>query len=287
MRNLLSLFSNFGGLLMFLFLEGVCFFMVVTFNTEQNQIALSSANRFVGGVYDRFTEVRDYLFLDRQHDQLLKENQQMMARIEALQAELVEHKELLRDLDTTFRPELTIAGADTNYTFIGAKIINNSITSSDNLLTLNKGRRDGVTKHAGVIGGNGIVGIIRNVSDRYSSVMSLLHRQTRISAAIQGTNHFGNLIWKSEGPRRMRLEAIPKYAEVKLGSVVVTSGFSYKFPPGVIIGEVVSVDKPDGDNFLNIEVELANDLNRLEYGYVTVRNDREALESLESSSSDE
>ncbi len=287
MRNLLSLFSNFGGVLLFLLFEGICFFLVVTCNTQQNQIALSSANRFVGWIYDYYSEGRDYLYLNRQHEQLLKDNQQLLARIEDLRSELSRHKELLMSVDTTVSPEIATAKTDTNYHFIGAKVINNSITSSDNLLTLNKGKRDGVVEHAGVISGHGIVGIVRSVSDRYASVMSLLHRQTRISASIHGTNHFGTLVWKSEGPRTLSLEAIPKYAEVKDGDTVVTSGFSHKLPPGIIIGRVVKVKKPDGDNFLDIEVKLANDLSRLEYAYITVREDREALESLESTGTDE
>ncbi len=287
MRNLLSLFSNFGGVLMFLFLEGICFFLVVTFNTEQNQIFLSSANRFIGSIYNSYSEGRDYLYLNRQHDQLLKENQQLLARIDELRSELSLHKELLLSVDTTVSPEIAAARLDTNYRFIGAKVINNSITSSDNVLTLNKGERDGVVEHAGVISGNGIVGIVRSVSGRYASVMSLLHRQTRISASIYGTNHFGTLVWKSEGPRTLRLEAIPKYAEVKSGDTVVTSGFSYKFPPGIIIGQVTNVERPDGDNFLDIEVKLANDLSRLEYAYITVRQDKKELESLESTGADE
>lgn len=287
MRNLLSLFSKFGGLLLFLLLEAACFAAVITFNTRQNQIALSSANQFAGKTYSLFSELRDYFYLDRQHKQLLKDNQQLQTRIEGLRSELSLHKELLLNVDTTLNPQIATAKADTNYRFIGAKIINNSISSSNNLLTLNKGRVDGVVEHAGVISGTGIVGIVRNVSANYASVMSLLHRQTRISAAIQGTNHFGTLVWKEEGPRNLRLEAVPKYAEVNPGQMIVTSGFSYKFPPGIVIGQVVEVNEPDGDNFLDIKVRLVNDLSRLEFAYITVRKDRAELNSLESSGRDE
>ena len=259
MRNLLQFFMRFGGLLLFALLEGVCFYLIVQFNQKQRQIYLSSAGAVVGGLYERYDNTVDYLNLKDQIKNLMEENARLRRQVPGIN-------------------NLDIAKIDTNevaiedsvihrYIYIPAKVINNSITSSNNLLTLNQGRKHGIEPHLGVMGKNGLVGIVWNVRDRYSSVMSLLHRQTRISAAIRRNGYFGSLVWKKNDPQFMQLEAIPKHASVEIGDTIQTSGYSI-FPEGIIIGTVESRTIDPGDNFYTIEVKLNNDISKLKHAYV-------------------
>jgi rod shape-determining protein MreC len=165
-----------------------------------------------------------------------------------------------------------------NYEFISGKIIKNSIIGLDNMITLNKGRIHGVDKHMGVLGLDGLVGIVVDVSDHYSVAMSLLHRQTRISAKLKSTPYFGSLLWKNElDPMTMNLEDIPKHANVAEGDTVETSGFSYMFPPGISIGRIVKDSLPEGNNFYTIEVRLLNDLSKAENIYIVKNKDKQEL----------
>lgn len=285
MHNLLQLFDKFGGLMLFLFLEGICFYLIISFNETHNQIYLSSANSFTGGVYNVSSDVRSYFKLDKQNEKLLKDNQQLLIENDQLRERLAEKEAIL--LDSLTRE---ISAGDTtrgDFQFIGAKVINNSITSVNNKLTLDKGRKDGVVEHAGVINGRGIVGVVRAVSSNYASVMSILHRQTRISAAVKGKEYFGTLVWSGETPEVMQLEAVPKHASLDKGDTVVTSGYTHLFPPDIIIGTIDSTWLEEGNNFYNIDVRLVNDMSKLQYAYICIHRNREELLTLEQEGANE
>jgi len=282
MRNLLQLFVRFGGLFMFLFLEVICFTLIVNFNERHNQIFLSSSNAVVGFVYERYANSRDYFKLDEQNAQLLQDNQQLLANIEQLQKKLARLEELTRDSLPRRIAQRTEAGNDQDdFEFIGAKVINNSITANNNLLTLDKGKADSVVHHAGVINGKGIVGVVRSVSNHYASVMSVLHRESRVSVSVKDKAYFGSLVWKGNDPKKMNIDAVPKHAEFAQGDTIVTSGYSYLFPAGIIVGTIDTFWVPPGDNFFEIEISLVNDLSKLEHAYICINKNRDDLLTLE------
>lgn len=271
---------------MFLFFEGISLLMVIQLNESQNQIFFSSANAAIGGVYEWFADWAGYFDLRKQNAKLLQDNQQLLAEKEQLRQLLGWKEDSARD--TAITHMLTLSDDSTAvdsikalYSFIGARVVNNSVTANNNMITLDKGLKDGVVRHAGVINGKGLVGIVRNVSEQYASVMSILHRQTRISASIKGQPYFGTLVWKNLDPTRMDLDAVPKHAVVKEGDTIVTSGYSHKFPPGIVIGVVDTTWIQAGDNFHTIHVRLVNDLSRLDHAYICVHKDRDELSKLE------
>ena len=124
------------------------------------------------------------------------------------------------------------------YEYIPALVINNSVNLQNNYLTVNRGLRHGVQPNAGVITSDGIVGITIKSSKRYSTVLSLLHRDTKISAMIKRNGYHGSLVWKTMNSRNMTLDAIPKHADVQMNDTIITSGYSSIFPEGLMIGVV-------------------------------------------------
>jgi len=167
------------------------------------------------------------------------------------------------------------------YTYIPANVIGNSINNKINYIRLDRGRKHGVAPNMGVISADGIVGVVRAVSEHYASVMSLLHRQTRVKAAVGGDGYFGTLRWNGDDPRYMQLEAVPKHAPVVKGDTVYTSGYSQLFPEGIMIGTVSDIKPPPGRNFYAIQVKLRNDLGKLRYVYVVNNLMREEHEELD------
>ena len=51
---------------------------------------------------------------------------------------------------------------------INARVILNSINKSKNIIVINKGKFNGITREMGVISSKGVVGIIKNITDNYS-----------------------------------------------------------------------------------------------------------------------
>ena len=259
MQNILFLVFKYGGFLLFLLLEGFCMYLVVQYNHRQQEIYVSSANEWSGAVYSQYDNLVKYTNLSSVADSLAAENAALRATLRNAQFE----KTLLRDTASTKLDSFV-----QQYTFVAAKVINNSVSNNNNFITINRGSSDGVKVGMGVISSNGVVGIVRGVSAHFAQIMSILHKQTRVSASLKHNSYFGSLVWRGNDPQFATLEDIPKHADMKAGDTIQASGLSTIFPGGLMIGTVESFRNKAGSNFYSIQVKLSCDMSNLQYVYV-------------------
>ncbi len=281
MGNLLQLFIRFGGFVTFVLVEAFCFFLIVQYNEKQDAIFTHSWGIFSGRILERQQKALDYIGLSDRVDSLTKENAALQAELANTRVFQMPYRDtqflVLRDtlrkvdgsdsvIDKTTRP---------HYEFIAAKVVGNSITSTNNWLMINRGTEDQVKPGMAVVSGLGIVGITRHVDRRFSMVLSVLHRQSRISAALKlknGELPAGSIVWEGGDPAMVTLRFIPKHfiEFIEIGTPVVTSGLSGMFPKEISIGTVF--DKPEADienpYFLNIKVRLRQDMSSVQDVYV-------------------
>ena len=175
------------------------------------------------------------------------------------------------------------------YTYTSAKVISNTINLPNNFLRLDRGTNDGINTRMGVFDDKGIVGIVISSNTRYSRVMSVLHRDSKISAKIARLNAFGTMVWTSVGnPREMELKYIPKHLIPKINDIIQTSGASSYFPGGLPIGKIIEIEEdPQGGNFHSIKVELFNDLSTTRYVYIVNNMFRDEFKEIEEGKKDE
>jgi rod shape-determining protein MreC len=149
------------------------------------------------------------------------------------------------------------------FDFISAQVISNSTNRQKNYIMLNKGRKHGVRENMGIIGPNGISGVIFEVSEDYSSGISLLNIKQSISAKLKNNNELGTLIWDGNSPKFGLLDAVENYVPIAVGDTVVTSGFSHIFPGGENIGTVEDFNEIPGKTSLKIKVKFHTDFTQL------------------------
>ena len=70
---------------------------------------------------------------------------------------------------------------------ISAEVINNSVHKPNNYITIDKGRNDGVKKGMGVISSSGVVGIVKETSRHFSTILSILHSKSKVSVELKIT----------------------------------------------------------------------------------------------------
>ena len=170
------------------------------------------------------------------------------------------------------------------YTFINSRVVNNSVNRRNNYLTLNKGSNQGVLPEMGVISGDGIVGIVKDVSEHFCSVMSFLHKDSKISARLKKSGYIGSMVWDGYNEKFAVLKDIAKHVQVLKGDTIVTSSFSSIFPEDVMIGTVTEVNQETGDNFQDIKVELSTQFGTLTYVYIVtnlLKSEQQELEELQ------
>lgn len=271
MFNLIQLFLRLSGIFVFLILELICFSLVVKYNQTQQEIYSHSVNEGTGFIHRMGTNASQYFSLDDENYRLTSENAFLLERL------------LNANIDTSgIQDTAYIDSMVPQYTFLAAKVVKNSVNQHHNYIVLDVGAKDGVKPHSGVITANGVVGIVRKVSNSYSVVMSVLHRQTRVSARIRGKHYFGPLTWTDDNDvRKFSLGDIPQDATLSVGDTVETSGYSAIFPEGLMLGVISKADRDPSSYFYSVEVRSSLDISNIQHVYVVTNLLRQEQEELE------
>jgi len=256
MRDLISFLINRHALLLFIFLELIAFFLINRNNTYHRSSLFTSSNFVSGSVLNIFSNSSSYLSLGDVNKNLLDENARLKEYIANLEAEQTTSIDTVA-IDDSMR-----------YVIKSAQVINNSTNKMHNHISLNLGSNDGISPEMGVLGDNGIVGVVKNVSSRFSTVMSLLHNDLRISGKIKKNNYAGILKWSGRDPEIIALIDIPKHINLIKGDTIVTSGYGSFFPEGHLVGTVEDFRILEGTNFYEIDVKLATDYRNLNAVYL-------------------
>jgi len=277
MRGLLRYLLKNYAFLLFLLLEVISFTLIYNFNTYQKAKYLNSSNHVTATVYNSFSAVGNYFSLAAVNRKLAKEN----ALLKSLISDLPYIK--VTPYSIVSKGEFT----DSVYRFISAKVINNSVDKQNNYITLNKGRKHGIKPDQGVVNSDGIVGVITHVSESYSLGFSVLNKRWGASAKLKKSGTFGPLAWNGKDSRYASLTGIPFHVELAVGDTVVTSSYSSVFPEGIMIGVVHSMEKPQGENYYEILVELAANFRALSYVDVVENLKKQEIRVLESKKVDD
>src|SRR5690606_10899895 len=120
----------------------------------------------------------------------------------------------------------------------------------------------------GVITDKGILGIVDQTSAGFATVLSILNSNSKISAQLKKTNHFGSLVWDGKSPNITQLVDVQKIAPVAVGDTIITSGRSSIFPKGILIGTINDFKLDQSENSYIIDIKLFTDMTNLEHVYV-------------------
>ncbi|SHK53376.1 rod shape-determining protein MreC [Xylanibacter ruminicola] len=254
MRNLLDFLYKYHHWLVFLILEVVSVVLLFQYNSYQGSVWFSSASAVAGKAYELESKMTSYLSMAKVNEELTMRNIYQERQLDQLRRLYAEATKDTTDMERKGLEFLS------KYQLIPAKVVENSIHKLENLITIDKGRKDGVEPDMGVACGNGVVGVVYLVSDHYSVVISALNAaSSRISCAIRGRGYFGYLHWYGGDPSVAYVEDVPRHAKFKLGEWMVTSGFSSIFPSGVQVGKIEQAyNSSDGLSY-KLKVRLSTD----------------------------
>jgi rod shape-determining protein MreC len=268
LKNIFLFIRRYFTFLTFLVLQ--VFAIVLLSNSSETHDAFFSGitSEITGSVDARYSKFRDYFSLAETNRQLAEENN----RLKNLLAANFQAPDSTRILytDTTRRDTL---GRYRKFTWLPAKVIGNTVTLQTNFLTLERGSNQGVKKGMAVIGPQGIVGVVVEVSPNISKVMSLLHRNSKVSAMLKKDNNAGSVEWDGNDPTLLTLRNIPRSAKIAKGDTILTSTYSANFPSHLMVGTVDSIVEDPSSNFFTLRVKTATNFFSIQYVYL-VENSR-------------
>ncbi len=270
MKNLLNFIYRNNFFFVFLCLEFICILILIKNNGYQGSSLLNSSNALSANIYEAQANAKEYLLLKDENERLAKENTFLLNRLKTGYAAIP--LKVYKKNDTLYRQE---------YEFVNGKVVNSSVNKRNNYLTLNIGAEQGVTHDMAVITSNGILGIVKDVSPNFSSVMSILHKDVRVYCQLKKDGVYGPLIWDGSDYRYSNLTNIPTYSKIQKGDTVITSSLSGIFPEGLLVGFVESFERKQNESFYTVKVRLSADFKKVNHISVIKYNKKTERDSLE------
>lgn len=254
MQILLDFIRRYNYLFLFALLEIVSIVLLFQFNHYQGSAFLSAANSTAAQANGLYADAQTFVQLRDVNSQLNADNVRLQQENEALRQALAEARH-----DTTLTQQ-RIAEHLAGYRTIAAHVVSNTVrTGANGYVVIDRGRLDGVQPEMGVIASGGVVGIVYLTGDHNSLIIPVTHSKSKISCRVRGENYFGTLQWDGRNTRTAFVNDIPRYAKVKTGRVVETSGYSSIFPPGIFVGRIRNVaNSSDGQSY-RFDVTMGND----------------------------
>lgn len=263
--------------MLFVLLLGISIFFIYKNNKFQRVLIFNAANETAGSALGVYADAKEYFSMRQTNHLLAEENA-------ALRAQLLSDK---------YKVYNKWVNSDTSYKqiyrYIPAQVINNSVDKANNYVTLNVGTAHGVKPDMGIISPNGVVGIVKSVSEHFSVGISLLHRKSRLKARLRSSSFFGTLTWEGTDENTLILNYIPSYANLTPGDTVETTTYSSIFPEGIPIGIIKSFDVDADEGYYRIKVKPLSEFRKLGSVYVVdyeLKDEQNALEA-EASKGDE
>jgi rod shape-determining protein MreC len=254
MERLFLFFYQYRAFFTFLVLEVICAWLIIQNNQYQSARFFNSANGFVASLNSVSQDVREYFLLKNINSTLAEENAYLKSKLEQYnQLENITDKRVIKDSTMI-----------TQFDFISAKVVNNSVQRMTNYITLNRGSEDGIRPGMAVISPQGVVGKVKAVSKHFSVVTSILHRDYRVSVLIKRTGDFGSALWDGTDPDYVNLNFVPRHVHPVVGDTIVTSGYNAIFPEGIMVGTIAEVKETE-TLFYDLKVKLSQDFRKLSF----------------------
>ncbi len=269
MKNIIGFIRQNFTFFSFLILQIVSLVMLSSYSKSHQTFFGGMANQVIGDINTSYNNWSYFFRLKETNIALAAENVALRNQLE----------QNFVPFDTTKKLGTLILRKDSlektrKFYYYPAKVVGNSFTLQKNYITIERGVLQGVKKDMAAISPDGsIVGIVIEVNDNYSKIMSLLHRNSKVSAMLKRDKVAGTVEWDGSDPNILTLKNISKSAAPKIGDSVLTSPYSASFPAQLMVGRVTKIIIDPASNFLTLELKSATNFYNLEYIYL-VENKR-------------
>lgn len=263
MRNIFLFIRRYFNFIVLLLLQGFSIYLIVHYNTFHNAVASGFMNEVTGKINTQYNKIDYYFQLKKTNEQLAKDNERLR---NLLKEDFDRHDTSTRIVTDTI-PYDTL-GNFRKWLYLSAKVVSSSVSAQNNFIVVSRGAAQQLKKDQGVIDpNNGVVGIVTDVSENFAVVMSLLHKDSKISAKLKNGGDAGQVIWDGKDPNRLSLIDIRKSAKIAKGDTVYTSGFTSTFPYGLMIGTIEDIAADKSTNNYIIRLKSTANFYNLQYVY--------------------
>ena len=278
MRNVFLFIRRHFNFLFFLVLQIIALSFLFRYNKFHEAAFMNVSTELTGRINEKYNGIEYYFQLKRTNEALVKEN----VRLRQLLKENYEAPDSNRRMivDTI---KVDSGRSIRKYNYLEAKVVSSTTALQANYITIHRGFAQQVHPNMGVVGPQGIVGAVVNVSENFATVMSLLHRNSKVVVKLKDGGERGTVEWDGLSPLFLTLKDIPKSAKVAKGDTVLTSPISYLFPANLMVGTVYDIVPDNASNFYTLKIRPSTNFFNIEYVYVVDNRQYEEQRRLEDS----
>ena len=222
-------------------LIGVSFFTDRITAPVQNALSyiITPLQKGINGMGLWLTDRADYFATI---DELRQENEQLKTELDDVKEKnlvLIQDQIELNNLRELYALDNKIPG----YEKVAARVIGKSSGNWFSTFTIDKGSKDGILVDMNVICGNGLVGIVTDVTDNSATVRSIIDDNSNVTGMLITSSDTCNIRGDLEliDSGYVHLEYLRGDVNVSDGDMIVTSNISSKYIEGILIGYAKNV----------------------------------------------
>ncbi len=201
-------------------------------------------NRFISWTRSIFTNVLLINSVVKENTALEEENRRLISDMTEL--------DNLRKENALLKNALNIK-KDNKVGVVLASVVFFGNQSAD-FIFINKGSRDGIAVgDIAVLSDKIAVGRVVDIFSDSSKILLISSPSSSIGARILNSDTVG--IFKGRGALAPEIDLIPRDKDLKIGDVVLTSGFDGLYPQGYVLGKIADFDFSEENIFKKVRVD--------------------------------
>ena len=176
-------------------------------------------------------EIHQHIRVYRANERLREDNRRLKIQAQRLAALREENNRLRQLLNEAEHLERSVSAA---------QVIAESPDPFHHILTVSRGREDGVHKGQPVISADGLVGQVGTLTPYSAQVILLTDPNSGIPVLVRNSRVRG-ILAGTGSKNRLELRYVPTSAEVAAGDTLITSGLGEVYPKGLVAARVTKV----------------------------------------------
>lgn len=264
-----------NGLLGTVLIIGVLIILVITTNGNIDKFSNveNIFNKIITPVQNGFIYLKNklannnYFFeniesLESENAELKQQNKELMDKVNELQ--------LVKAENDILRKYTSMAENNSEYTTVGAYIINKNISNLSDTFVINAGTDQGVTANMAVIAEEGLVGYIISATNKTSKVQPIIDASSSVSAITNSSKINVIVSGQVDSNKNLKVSILQTENELIVGDIVETSGLGGIYPKGITIGTIKEMVETKNATEKYAVLETKVDFKNLEYVLVII-----------------
>lgn len=218
----------------------------------------SQINKIGNWFVDHISFLSNLSNIKKENDELRTKVEQLDAKVSQMEKEETELKRLRKLLD--------LSEKYSEYPSVGANVIGRGPGNWFDTIVIDKGKKDGIEEGMNVLSGDGLVGIVVEVQDKSSQIMSIISDESNVSGMSLKTSDVCMVNGNEETIEQgyIGVEDIDRSAKVAEGDEIITSNISSKYLAGLTIGKIKDIKLSESKLSKTAKLEPAVDFKHLQ-----------------------